>query len=107
MGRKNSKKRKKEKHSAREHTLMGVIEITRSGMGFVIVENLPVDVGVRPGDLNTALHGDRVRVKISEEKKGGRRMLGVVSEVLHRRQTEFMGKIEITDSGDGKGFGFF
>jgi len=106
MGRKNSKKRKNEKHSTHEQTLKGVIDITRSGMGFVIVENLPVDVIVRPGDLNSALHGDLVLVKIREEKKGGKRMQGIVSEVLRRKQTEFLGKIEINDD-DGKRFGFF
>ena len=90
-----------------EHTVKGVVDITRSGMGFVIVENLPVDVIVRPSDLNTALHGDLVRVKIREEKKDGRRMQGVVSDVLRRKQTEFLGKMEINDNGDGKGFGFF
>jgi ribonuclease R len=107
MGRKNSKKRKKEKNAAHEQTLKGVIDITRSGMGFVIVENLPVDVIVRPGDLNTALHGDLVLIKITEDKKGGRRMQGIVTDVLRRKQTEFMGKMEITDGADGKGFGFF
>jgi ribonuclease R len=107
MGRKNSKKRKKEKNAAHEQTLKGVVDITRSGMGFVIVENLPVDVIVRPGDLNTALHGDLVRIKITEDKKGGRRMQGIVTDVLRRKQTEFMGKMEITDGDDGKGFGFF
>jgi len=107
MGRKNSKKRKKEKHSSHENTLKGVIDITRSGMGFVTVENLPIDVMVRAADLNTALHGDLVRVKIREEKKGGGRMQGIVSDVLRRKQTEFMGKMEISDAGDGKDFGFF
>jgi ribonuclease R len=107
MGRKNSKKKKKERHSAPEHTLRGVIDITRSGMGFVAVENLPVDVIVRPGDLNTALHGDLVGVKIREEKKGGKRMQGIVSDVLRRKQTEFMGKMQINDHDDQKGFGFF
>src|SRR5689334_16233275 len=107
MGRKNSKKRKNEKHAVHEHTLKGVIDITRSGMGFVIVDNLQVDVIVRPADLNTALHGDLVRVKIKEEKKGGRRMQGIVSDILRRKQTEFLGKMEISDNGDGKGFGFF
>jgi len=106
MGRKNLKKRKKEKHATEEHTLKGVIDITRSGMGFVTVENLPVDVIVRPGDLNTALHGDLVLVKIREERKGGRRTQGIVSDVLRRKQTEFLGNMEINDD-DGKGFGFF
>ena len=106
MGRKNSKKRKKEKHATHEHTLKGVIDITRSGMGFVIVENLPVDVIVRPGDLNTALHGDLVLVKIREERKGDKRMRGIVSDVLRRKQTEFLGRMEVNNE-DGKGFGFF
>src|SRR4029078_8512991 len=107
MGRKNSKKRKKEKHFTNEQTLKGVIDITRSGMGFVIVDNMPVDGIGRPADLNTALQGDLVRIKIREDKKGGRRMQGIVSDVLRRKQTEFMGRIEINDNGDGKSFGFF
>jgi ribonuclease R len=101
MGRKNSKKKKKEKHSPHEDTLKGVLDVTRSGMGFVIVENTPVDIMVKPNDFNTALHGDTVRVKIKEEKKG-RRMQGVVTEVMRRKQTEFLGKMQMNE-----GFGFF
>jgi ribonuclease R len=101
MGRKNSKKRKKDQHRVHEQTVKGVLDITRSGMGFVTVENLPEDVIVRPGNFNTALHGDTVRVKIKHEKKG-RRMQGDVTEVLRRKQTEFVGRLEMND-----GFGFF
>jgi ribonuclease R len=118
MGRKNSKKKKKEKYSDHEQTFKGVLDITRSGMGFVAVENLPTDIIVRSGNFNTALHGDTVRVKIKEDlpagrqgKKGGRRMQGVVTEVLHRKQTEFMGKMQINDArpddSTGRSFGFF
>jgi ribonuclease R len=101
MGRKNSKKRKKEKHVPHDETLRGVLDVTRSGMGFVIVENTPVDILVRPNDFNTALHGDTVRVKIKQEKKG-KRMQGTVTEVLKRKQIEFMGRMQMND-----GFGFF
>ncbi|MFI5188544.1 MAG: ribonuclease R family protein, partial [Chitinophagales bacterium] len=101
MDRKNSKKRKKETHIIHEQTVKGVLDITRSGMGFVTVENLPVDVIVRPGDFNTALHGDAVRVKIRQEKKG-KRMQGQVTEVLRRKQTEFIGRMQMNE-----GFGFF
>ena len=90
MGRKNSKKKKKERYFSHEETLQGVLDISRSGMGFVMVENLPVDVIVKPGDFNTALHGDTVRVSIREQRKDGGRMQGVISEVLRRKQTEFM-----------------
>jgi ribonuclease R len=101
MGRKNSKKKKKERYQRVEEEFKGVLDISRSGMGFVIVDNLPVDVIVRPGDFNTALHGDSVRVSIKDDKKGGR-MQGVISQVLRRKQTEFMGKMEMND-----GFAFF
>src|SRR5215831_18781153 len=101
MGRKNSKKKKKERQRVHEHTVKGVLDITRSGMGFVTVENLPVDVIIRPGDFNMALHGDSVRVKIKQEK-GGRRMQGEVTEVLRRKQTEFIGRMQMNE-----GFAFF
>lgn len=101
MGRKNSKKKKKEKNNVHQQTVKGVLDITRSGMGFVAVEDLPVDVIVRPGDFNTALHGDSVRVKINQGKRG-KRLQGEIAEVLQRKQTEFMGKMQMND-----GFGFF
>src|SRR6266567_8645439 len=112
MGRKNSKKREKEKRSGSDEQLLkGVIDVTRSGMGYVAVENLPVDILVRQNDLNTALHGDTVKVKIKESKHGGRRIQGTVVDVLSRKQTEFMGKMQINDARPddpvGRGFGFF
>lgn len=71
-------------------------------MGFVTVEGAEVDILVRPSDFNTALHGDTVQVAIKEQKKDGRRMQGVVREVLQRKRNEFIGRLEMS-----KGFGFF
>ena len=104
MGRKNSKKQKnREKGSTGGGKLLrGVLDITRSGTGFVTVEGLETDVLIRPGDFNTALHGDKVMVAIREMKSGGRRMLGVIREVLERKRTEFIGKLQMN-----KGFAFF
>src|SRR5437868_4329460 len=103
MGRKNSKRREKGKRSGPHgQILKGTIEVTRSGIGFVTVENLPVDILVRQNDLNTALHGDKVEVRIKEIKHDGKRMQGIVSRVLSRKQTEFMGKLQAND-----GFAFF
>ncbi|MGQ0737896.1 MAG: ribonuclease R [Bacteroidota bacterium] len=104
MGRKNSKKRK-EKGKQRQpqgQLLKGMLEITRSGMGFVTIEGMEVDILIRPGDFNTALHGDKVTVAIREVKSGGRRMQGVIKEVLQRKRTEFIGRLEMN-----KGFAFF
>lgn len=104
MGRKNSKKSKhKEKQQpSYGKTLKGVMDITRSGMGFIKIEGVEVDIMVRPSDFNTALHGDTVRVAIKDAKSNGRRMQGVVKEVLQRKRSEFIGHLQMS-----KDFAFF
>src|SRR4028118_255157 len=79
-------------------TYNGVLDITRSGMGYVVVENLDVDILIRPNEFNTAMHGDKVRVRVlSESGKSGRKQ-GQVLEVLERKQTEFIGRIELNNN---------
>ncbi|MDQ6845496.1 MAG: RNB domain-containing ribonuclease, partial [Bacteroidota bacterium] len=78
----------------------GVLEITRSGIGYVVVEGREKDVLVRPNDFNKAMDGDAVQVKIKESN--GRRIEGVIQEVTERKQTEFIGAIEVSDN-----FAFF
>lgn len=100
MGRKNTKKSgKKKQQSANDYK--GTMEITRSGMGFVIVDGLDTDILVRPSDFNTAMHGDTVRVHLNELRPG-KRMQGVVTDVVERKQEEFIGKLEMN-----KNFAFF
>jgi ribonuclease R len=99
MGRKNSKKPgKKRQRDFDEYK--GVLEITRSGMGFVVVPGLETDILVRPNDFNTALHGDTVRVEVNPERTG-KRLQGAVIDVLERKQLEFVGRLEMN-----KGFAF-
>ncbi|HTS45196.1 MAG TPA: ribonuclease R [Puia sp.] len=100
MGHKHQDKKKKS--LASPHSYKGILEITRSGIGFVIIENLAQDVLVRPADFNTALHGDTVRIKIIKGNPKSGRMQGEVLEVLERKQTDFLGKIEVSDT-----FSFF
>ena len=99
MARKHSKKPgKKRQRSFDEYK--GVLEITRSGMGFVIVQGLETDILVRPNDFNTALHGDTVRVEVNPERNG-KRLQGAVIDVIERKQLEFVGRLEMN-----KGFAF-
>lgn len=103
MSRKDVKKKEKGKHKAPSAGhYKGVLDITRSGIGYVMVENLENDILVRPADFNTALHGDTVRVSVGGDGKQSKRLLGKVTEVVKRKQTEFLGRIEL-----GKGFAFF
>src|SRR5258706_2210297 len=101
MGRKNSKKVKSGHRSGAGKTFKGNLDVTRSGMGFVTVPDLKVDIIVRQGDFNTALHGDTVLVRV-KGSGNGRRMQGEVTEVVQRKRTEFIGRLELS-----KDFAFF
>lgn len=100
MGRKNSAKKKNKTDANTGKTFKGELDITRSGMGFVVVASLETDILIRPGDFNTAMHGDTVMVRIKEGN--GRRMQGEVIEVLTRKRSEFIGQIQMNN-----GFAFF
>lgn len=88
------KHHKKGKEHSAEHLYKGKLEVTRSGMGFVIVEGLERDILIKKENLGTGLNGDEVRVAVVHSSKNGRQE-GVVKEVLHRKQTEFNGRLEV------------
>ena len=83
------------KKSVSTHSLNGKLDISRSGMGYVIVEGLEKDVVVRPNDFNHAFHGDLVSVQITDDSGRGRRTEGKVTEVIERLRTTFIGNIEV------------
>jgi ribonuclease R len=99
MGHKHSDKKKKKSSGS---LYRGTLEVTRSGMGFVVSKTFGQDVLVRPNDFNTAMHGDEVLVKITRGQAGSGRVQGEVEAVLERKQTDFPGHIEM-----GDGFAFF
>ena len=71
----------------------GRIEITQRGAGFVVTDDEEADVYISPQNTAQALSGDRVRVRIIN--RGKTRMEGVVTEVLERERTQFVGTIEM------------
>ncbi|HEV9038763.1 MAG TPA: ribonuclease R [Puia sp.] len=99
---KKKKINRKKDHAAGASQYRGRLDVTRSGMGFVIVEGRDQDILVRPADFNTALHGDTVRVRVTGDGARNGRLQGEVTEVVDRKQLEFMGHIEISPS-----FAFF
>jgi ribonuclease R len=96
-----SKSKKKKKKSDPSPLYKGRLDVTRSGMGFVIVDQLEQDIMIRPSDFNTALHGDTVRVKVNRSSGRGRQQ-GQVVEVVERKQMEFLGHVELSQA-----FAFF
>jgi ribonuclease R len=97
MSRKKSKQKTRAKsRPAVQLLLKGRLEVTRSGMGYVIADNVEGDVLVRPGDFNTALNGDTVRVKVIKENLRTGKKEGKITEVVTRKQTEFIGYIQLS-----------
>jgi ribonuclease R len=79
---------------------VGILDITRSGMGFVVIEGWDKDVMVRSDDLKNALNGDKVKVNITRVSSQGRPE-GKIVEIIERNQEEFTGILEVSEN-----FGF-
>ena len=74
----------------------GVLEITRSGIGYVVVKDVDGDVLVRPNDFNSALNGDTVLVKVLKENGRTGKKEGRITEVITRKQNEFIGHLQVS-----------
>ncbi len=73
----------------------GTIDLTKFGYAFVITEESEDDVFVAARNLNTALHGDQVKVLLYARHKG-KRPEGEVVEIISRSRASFVGTIELT-----------
>jgi ribonuclease R len=98
----NKKKKEGTKKSSNAIAVKGQLDISRNGLGFVIVEGMERDIVVRPNDFNRALHGDIVKVQVNKETSNGKRAEGVITEVVERKQTSFIGNVQVS-----KDFAFF
>jgi ribonuclease R len=90
-----STKRKDKSPETGRRVYTGKVEVTRSGMGFVVVEGQEKDILVKRDYMNNALNGDEVRVEVRGYEDNNRRVEGRIIEVLRRKQSEFSGRVEI------------
>ena len=96
------KKNKAGKKSSQTEIVKGRLDISKSGMGYVIVEGNDQDIIVRPNDFNRAFHGDLVRVQVNTGVSKEKRREGKIQDIAERKQTEFIGNIQMS-----KNFAFF
>lgn len=96
------KKNKDKKKSSQVEIIKGRLDISRSGMGYVIADGVEKDILVRPHDFNRAFHGDLVRVQVNKGISKDKRAEGKIVDVAERKQTEFIGNIQLS-----KNFAFF
>ncbi len=83
------------KKSSQTVTVKGKLDISRSGMGYVIVDGLEKDIVIRPNDFGRAFHGDTVKVQINNESARGKRTEGKITDVAARNQSTFIGNISV------------
>ena len=79
--------------SVQNEVAVGVLEITSTGRGYVVCDDLDEDVMIEKKHLNKALHGDQVEVLV-KEKKYKNRHEGQVLKVLKRNKKVFVGVLE-------------
>ncbi len=74
--------------------ITGTVDMTRMGYGFITSSDIEEDVFVSNRNLNTALHGDKVKVRLLVRKKGNRPE-GLVIEIIERARETFVGTVEV------------
>lgn len=70
----------------------GTIDATSSGSGYLISPDSDQDVYIHGKNLNKALHGDTVRVKVLPGRK---KPEGIVTGIVKRARTEFIGTVQV------------
>ena len=103
-GRKKKDKNKKDKNKKEqpegiqaEGTFIG----HPKGFGFVEIEGQDEDIFIPESDTGTAMHQDKVRIIIRDDKKEGKRQEGIVVKVLERGMPEIVGTYQLN-----RDFGF-
>ncbi|MFT4660896.1 MAG: ribonuclease R [Patiriisocius sp.] len=73
---------------------VGTIDVSKRGIGFFCSDELKDDIKIDNRDLNHALRGDIVKVKISDYKG---KIKAKVVEIIERKKTVFAGRIDISE----------
>lgn len=91
---KNTKKKSKNEETGKK-SYTGRLEVTKNGMGFVVVAGQDQDIMVEREHMQTALHGDEVRVEVRGFSDNNKRLKGRITDVVRRKQSEFSGKVQV------------
>ena len=82
----------------RMHLMVGRLAVNPRGFGFVTPEHGGDDVYVAGVNLDRAMHGDRVTVRV---ERAGDRPEGRIVEVLERANPDVVGRYEVDEAGMG------
>jgi ribonuclease R/exosome complex exonuclease DIS3/RRP44 len=74
----------------------GIVDITKNGDAYIVVEGLDTDIYVPQKYLLQAFHKDTVEVYVTDLKPKGRKSRGKVTKIIERYKTKFVGIIQIS-----------
>lgn len=77
-----------------ENYISGRVDMTSTGLAYIISEETPEDVLINPKKTLNALHGDIVKVKLYPKTRG--KQEGEITEVIKRAKTEFVGTLQVS-----------
>jgi ribonuclease R len=87
----------------RMNLVVGRVQTHPRGFGFVVpdrpIDGLTGDIFIAGANLNQAMHGDRVVVRL--ERTGGERAEGRILRILERGAASVVGRFEVDESGMG------
>lgn len=74
----------------------GKLDISKQGMGYVIVPGMDIDIIVKRENLKNAMHGDTVEVSIFKVGNSGKRPEGIITNIVQRGQNELIGTVQLS-----------
>ena len=77
--------------------ITGTVDMTRSGYAFIKTDDMEDDVFISASNLNMALNGDKVKVRLFAKRRGARPE-GEVVEILERSKSTFVGTVELVQN---------
>ena len=72
----------------------GILEVTSSGRGFVLCDDLEQDISIPKNGINKAFNGDLVEVYCYKRKNNGS-LEGEIVNIIERKKTTFVGVLQI------------
>ncbi len=91
----NSLKGKYKLQSTADQYYQGILEVTQTGRGFVVCEELDHDIVIPKNNLNRSFHGDLVEVYVYKRKQKSGAFEGEIVTILERNKTKFVGILQI------------
>jgi ribonuclease R len=77
-----------------ESYISGRVDMTSTGLAYIVSEETQDDVLINPKKTLNALHGDIVKVRLYPKTRG--KQEGEIIEVIKRAKTEFVGTLQVS-----------